>query len=234
MKTILYNVICLVSVFFIAILFSGCESENDILIDDTNYYPLLINQSSIYQTKEEVYEAGKSDPIISTYYEKHLVKSIWKDDNGFIQATVNVYKSSGLELNDWVESSIYKIEKRPDEILVTKDGQTTSILKFPLRSNNTWNVNDFNENGNQVAVIKETGNALTIGNNSWDNVVTVVYRDKNTLIDLYQTISYFAPSMGLVYEIDAALEYCQDSHCIGDYVIESGYQIERILIQSDI
>lgn len=226
------NIRLTISLIATVFIFLGCKSDGDIGINYSQFYPLKLNEYSIYKVTEEIYVAGNNEPEINSYYEKHVVNDLFTDRSGVLTATVSIYNSpQNTGIDNWKESSIYFVEQRLGEILIIKDGLPKTILKYPIRVNNSWNINDFNENENQTAIIKEVGKSLTVNDKTWENVVKVQQREKSTLIDFYDTALYFAPSKGLVCEIDSALEYCQDNHCLGEYMIESGYKIERILIE---
>lgn len=210
---------------FILIFPFACNPEPEYLSNSENYFPLEKSAYRIYSVEEIKYIAGNKDPEVSKFEEKHIINNVAEENRGSsYRSTVEVWKRN-IEASTWVFMEIYSIEKRPNELIVNKNNVPIVTMIFPIRVNSKWDGNVYNTQG--VSEFKyESINDSAEG---WDNVVKILQREKSTLIDYYYSVQYYAPEIGLIFEEDTVLEYCQEENCIGEKIIDSGYSYKRVL-----
>lgn len=211
---------------FLLIGLLGCNPEPSYLPNSENYFPLRVGGIRVYDVEETTYLPGKIDPNILKFEEKHIIRSINinKGSSQTEDANVEVWRRTNGS-SEWVFTSIYSVEKRPNEIIINNNSIPVIMLLLPIKLNSVWNSNVYNTEGESEFKVQ----SLNENVGSWDKTVKVVQREKSTLIDYYNTVQYYNEDIGLVYEEDIALEYCQLDNCIGQNIIDSGYSRKRIL-----
>lgn len=201
----------------------GCKKNEDFFAAGLSYYPLIEGSEKIYYIQEEKYVSGNPETIKLEYFEKHIVNKVEVDlVNNIRKASVNVWKSDRIE-GGWNVIYTYSTELNPSHLLITKDNNVTMNLNFPIQEGKVWNGNLYNNNGTETFLYRNLNKELEVDSDKWSGTIEVVQREKATLIDLYNKVQYYAMGVGLVYDEDVALEYCQEESCIGQEIIDSGY-----------
>ncbi|WP_025763177.1 hypothetical protein [Dyadobacter tibetensis] len=211
----------------------SCEKENTAPIDHYAYYPLEIGSSQTYQVDETIYSAGQKDPVIKTWQEKDEVNRITERTEFTTTYIVSRYQRNTP--NDyWQKVKEFAITKSPDKLLTNLDNQTIVSLVFPVDPNLRWNGNLYNNQDERKYRYESIHQPLTLGELSFDNSLTVVERRDSSFINKYVGVKKYALGVGLVSDEQINIEYCQDTDCIGDYIIESGsLKTRTILSYSD-
>lgn len=218
------------SLFFIfPCLLVNCKPDTEFISDGQAYLQLVENDQRVYKVKHVVYTAANETPQTNEYFEKHIVTSV-KEVNGVLFGTIIIYKSDALS-GKWIESELYMIEKRPDKVIQIKNGVITVVLDFPVKNERKWDPNTFNNLPVTSIFYSKVDSDFQIEEQSWNNTISLVELEKSTLIDLYSKYKVFSVNKGLVYEEDIALEYCQETNCIGQEIIDSGYRYTKTLVE---
>lgn len=215
-------------------LFYGCE-KNELNWTSESYVPKDLGHYKIYNVSETKYFASAS-PIVNEFQEMHKISAVKElSFSDVLEIEVSVFRRINEE-NPWKEVEGYKMNKSLEGLLITNQGTTSMVLKYPVLFGEEWDGNAFNTKGIELYKVQK-GNkelldkAIDI---ETDKLIKVIKREKSTLIDYISSVQYFAPNIGLVYDEDVALEYCQESNCIGNNKIDSGYEKVMIIKSSGI
>lgn len=211
--------------FVILGIVTSCTNKES--VPEWNYFPLKMGEYRIYDVSENIHTAGNDEIKSFRHEEKHVVTKIeLESSNNIIKAEISVYRRPDHD-SSWHLNSIYALEKRPDQVLLTKDSYTFVPLEFPINNGKIWDGNIYNSLEKISYSITEINKPFK----DWENTIKVLKREKSTLIDHYNSFQLYANGIGLVYDEDTAYEYCQDDACIGQYKIESGYSKSYLLIE---
>ncbi|MDR6803517.1 hypothetical protein J2Y45_000787 [Dyadobacter sp. BE34] len=212
-----------------SIAFSACDDTTDPL-DPYDYYPLEIGHYIVYDVNQEVYSAGQTAPVVTKWQEKDEVDRVASDSAGIV--TYVIARSTRNSTADyWQKVKEYTIHKYPDKLLTNIDNQPFLSLTFPIDSRTTWNGNSYNNLEKQDCYYEPGFKSVKIGEQSFDNVLTVVERSDTSIINKYVTIKQYGVGVGLISDDQTAFEFCQNDDCIGSGKVESGNHKTRKIIE---
>tara|TARA_R110002124_G_scaffold169757_1_gene337370 strand:- start:691 stop:1281 length:591 start_codon:yes stop_codon:yes gene_type:complete len=189
---------------------------------------LEIGHYIIYDVHETIYSAGQATPAVNVRQEKDEVDRIL-DKSEFSTTYIIARYQRKSPTENWQKTKEFTITKSPDKILTNLDNRTVFSLVFPMDLNLKWNGNTYNNQDPQNFKYSEINQPIDVGSLKFTNGVTVIEKEDSSIINKYQTIKQYALGVGLVSAEQTAIEYCQDDHCIGDYIIESGFRTSRII-----
>ncbi len=211
-----------------AIVLYGCERDEQMWSSES-YVKTNVGHYRIYDVSETKYAASVS-PVVTVFQEMHKISSVkllTASDVSMIE--VSVFRRND-EQNLWKEVEGYTMINSQENLLITNQGITRMVLKYPVVFGDEWNGNAYNMENEELYKVQRANQMIERVNIDSDHLIKVIRREKSTLIDYYNSVQYFAPNIGLVYDEDTALEYCQDNNCIGSDKIDSGYEKKMVLI----
>lgn len=212
-----------------SIAFSACDDGTD-PIDPNEYYPLTIGHYVAYEVNQEVYSTGQAAPVVTKWQERDEVDRIASDSAGIV--TYIIARSTRNSSADyWQKVKEFAVHKYPDKLLTNIDNQPFLSLTFPIDSRTIWNGNSYNNLDKQESYYEPGTRSVKIGEQSFNNVLTVVERKDTSIINRYVTIKQYAPGVGLVSDDETAFEFCQNDDCIGSGKVESGSHKTRQIIE---
>ncbi|OJV17000.1 MAG: hypothetical protein BGO21_29625 [Dyadobacter sp. 50-39] len=208
---------------------SACDDATE-PVDPYAYYPLTIGHYAVYDVNQEVYSTGQSAPVVTKWQERDEVDRIASDSSGIV--TYIIARSTRNSSADyWQKVKEYAVHKYPDKLLTNIDNQPFLSLTFPIDSRTTWNGNSYNNQDEQDSYYEPGVKSVKIGEQSFDNVLTVVERKDTSIINRYVTIKQYSPGVGLISDDQTAFELCQNDECIGSGKVESGIHKTRKIVE---
>ncbi len=200
--------------------------ETGKVVNPGEYLPLEAGAWSVYDMYEEVYSSGQPAPAVRTWQERDLVTAVTVEGG---RATFFITTSTRNTPDGyWQAVKQYTIDRYPDRIVTTRDNRSLVTMTFPVNSYTEWNANAYNPSEEEWHRYTGIGAPVKVGERTYENTVTVLERDYETLINFYKGERLYAPGVGLVREEQTNFEYCQDEDCIGSATVESGTYRLRI------
>ena len=209
------------------LLLLGCtkETAEEIVIDyGYDYFPLEVGDIRIYQVDSIIY-----DPIAlgtkvdsSTAYFREVVADTLIDLTGNVIYRIERYYRQDLA-DDWIIDKVFVVGNNQDRLVWQEDNLRFVKLVFPVKENQQWNGHLFLDESLIVTVAGEglemfkgwsyTTEQLeamtTIGNQSFDDVVTISHANNENLIEYRFAQEKYARGVGLIYrEL-----HIQDTQC---------------------
>jgi hypothetical protein len=213
-----------------SIAFSACDDDDTQPADPYQYYPLTIGHYLVYEVNQEVYSTGQAAPVVTKWQERDEVDRIASDSAGIV--TYIIARSTRNSSTDyWQKVKEFAVHKYPDKLLTNVDNQPFLSLTFPINSRITWNGNSYNNLDEQDSYYEPGFRSVKIGEQSFDNVLTVIERKDTSIINRYVTIKQYGPGVGLISDDQTNFEFCQNDECIGSEKIESGSHKSRKIIE---
>lgn len=203
-----------------SIAISACDDAAE-PVDPYQYYPLAIGHYVVYDVNQEVYSTGQAAPVVTKWQERDEVDRIASDSAGIVTYII-ARSTRNTSADYWQKVKEYAVHKYPDKLLTNIDNQPFLSLTFPIDSRTIWNGNSYNNLDEQDCYYEPGVKSVKIGEQSFDNVLTVVERKDTSIINKYVTIKQYSPGVGLVSDDQTSFEFCQNEDCIGSGKVESG------------
>lgn len=192
--------------FFSALWFSSCNKETNLSKPDfvLNYFPLKVNQETIYNVDSTVYNDFNNSTTLFQFQLKDIVVSKFKDMEGYEAYRVERYKKTSTQ--DWFFQKLITrriINNRAEEVL---DNRRYVRLVFPPSLQSTWNGNLYNDLDIWRHEITDIDAPLTIGTNKLDSTLNIIqYKEVNLIReDIY--LETYAKNIGLVVKEVKAID----------------------------
>lgn len=208
---------------------SACNN-NTTQIDPYQYMPLKVGNSITYNVHEENYYSGSANPSIKDYQEKDLITN-QIDNNKFLLIR---YTRSDAN-SSWREEKEIILELFPDKLLTTIDNRTYLQMLYPINSSIRWDGNTYNNLDKKQYQYTDFENQIEIGSLTFNTTLKVV-EDNNfdyptpDILSLHKTVRQYALGVGVVYEQENNLEYCQEDDCIGEEIVDYGTRKTRTIV----
>lgn len=191
-------------------------------IQSVNYLPLedgLFWEYEISNVQYSLTEAPKSTSSL-------LREKLSKLDEG--EYKIEQYTRANQK-DSWAlqATAVYTLNANK---LIRTDGGISKVILFTNPSEGmSWNENELNNLAEKTLFTEE----LKSNFQGFSNTVQVVERKDSSLISKDCIYSVYADQIGLVYQENTDIEYCQSSlDCIGSGQIDSGFSYKAILINS--
>lgn len=212
-----------------SIAFTACDDATE-PADPYEYYPLTIGHYVVYDVNQEVYSTGQTAPVVTKWQERDEIDRIASDSAGIVTYII-ARSTRNTSADYWQKVKEYAVHKYPDKLLTNIDNQPFLSLTFPIDSRATWNGNSYNSLDEQDCYYEPGVKTVKIGEQSFDNVLTVVERKDTSIINKYVTIKQYGSGIGLISDDQTAFEFCQNDDCIGSGKVESGVHKTRKIIE---
>jgi hypothetical protein len=211
------KIVCL---FLSLVVIQGCNGPGE-SVNPSEYLPLSLGTKSFYDVYEEVYASGQTAPAIKRWQERDEVTSVHVEGG---RATFILTTSTRNTSADyWQPVRQYTIDRYPDKVVTTRDNRSTVTMIYPLNALTKWNANAYNTSEEEIHTYMGIGEMYKVGEKTYNNTLTVLERDYETIINFYKGLRVYAPGKGLIKDEQINFEYCQDDDCIGSETVESGY-----------
>jgi hypothetical protein len=214
----------LLQYFFIIVmltLLNACGSEDEKPVDTgIQYFPLSVGNYWVYDVSEITFDTLIQD-ITMDYQERYQVVDSFK--NQLNEITYVIYLSKRNSTTDeWENMQTWTAKiSHTNEIVVTEENIAYIKLVLPVREGTTWLGNKYNtieadRNNSRIDeyvfqdVKKPFGDFANTVTVQQSNDVNLVYKDIRT--------STYAENVGLIYQVNNYIDYCDDNNCLGLYL----------------
>lgn len=219
----------LLTIFLVCVLINSCSDSDAVKTDATNFYPLQINKSWIYDVSEEIHSASTNGPVMKTYQEKDEVVNAIVNASGSTIYTIS--RSQRLSQSaSWQITKTLFVERFPEKFLTTIDNQIYVSLIIPVDPSAKWNVNAYNTLDAVSTNYSNIGLSSDILGTPVSNTITVIEDAEDNVLRLVNKKTIYGYTVGPIYEDNTDFEYCQNSDCIGQQKVESGSRKIRKLV----
>lgn len=197
------NLILIVVIF----LFASCKKNVDSTLEyGYEYFGLEKGNFVEYKVSYMEHDSLLQKHDTTHFYYKTVIGDEYIDNEGRKGYEYLRYRKDSLQqeytfLSKW---STFIADFRAE---LVEENQKKIKLIFPLKKNETWNVNSFNMNGERLAFFEEVHKSKNIGNHPFDSTATIeIYRYK-TLIDDRLDQEVYAKNIGMIYKVSKDLYF---------------------------
>lgn len=212
------------------------------------YFPLEIGKYREYQVDSIVYDFDGSTPIIlnTTTFVREAITDTLRDNTDDLNFVIE--RSTRLDASqNWTVRDIWVAKRGEAQAEQVEENLRFIKLVFPLRNGVSWDATDFFDKNQTVFVAGESiqqykrwfsevlsiDQNVTVGNNSFSEVVSVSHANDENQIELRQAEEKYAKNVGLVYSRMMIL----DTQCVvecdtstWEEKAEIGFILEKTLI----
>ena len=211
---------CILYSFFSLI---ACQSNNDSEINavyQTNYTFTQLGQFIEYDVQEIQYSLSTA-PIKNSYQWKEKVVALEKDISNEEQLRIIRYRRAN-ESSNWQIDSVFFVKNSIDKSIRHEGNNQFIKLTFPLKENQRWDGNLYNNYGKDDYVMKKVNQPYTLHQQVFSNTVVIEQQNDSSLVDLKKRIEVYAKGIGMIYSESSNLAYCNTPACLGKASIDYG------------
>ncbi len=220
------------------------------------YFPLKIGASRVYQMDSVLYDIRSdgqaSGRSVRSYMQEELIDTFRNEENDLVYKWAVSWRA---ELDQaWTQSGFVLEQRDERRALRTEDHWRFVKLIFPIKIDQSWNGNVFLDaeqvfriEDEPIKLFRGWGNysleandlQLEIHGRVFDRVLRVREAQSESVLDLRESIAYYAPNVGLIKRTQRIFELeCNQTpedpcHVIGEpweQDAERGYALVQELI----
>lgn len=208
----------------------ACGKDEFTPIDrGTNYYPIRVGSTWIYDVTETVYSEVAS-PRQSSYQLRLTVSDSILNSAGSYTYVINRSRQNEGE-STWSSLDTWSVRKDDREVIVSEGNVSYKRLMFPAKSGLVWNGNEYNTLGEDLYKMEEVKGAEGWGAISFPDTLRVEQESNDDfIVFLDQREEAYGKDIGLLRKSVTQLNYCTTENCIGQQKIKSGITFLQVLI----
>jgi hypothetical protein len=224
----------------VAIIIFACDGNPEMpSVVVADFFPLQKGLYFIYDVDET--QISLNVESHSIYELKMSVTDSFKHEVGGYTYVVSRFKRLSTSLA-WAPLQTWTARQDGDKLVVTEGNTSFVSLAAPLFRNSEWNGNALNTLGGEescgqdyvacdVYKLENLNEQISIGDQSFENVLTVVENDEPNLLVTYDVRkTKYGRDIGLIYTEKEILNYCTvPISCYGTRFVNSGYRYKQTL-----
>jgi hypothetical protein len=193
------------------------------------YYPFTQGLYRVYEVEYIQYRQGNNHDTLR-YELKELIAGTFTNLEGNQSFRIERFKR--IRSSDaWQLDSVLTAHRDNRRVILNENNIPKVKLSMPVALNTAWNTNALNGLGEEIYEITSVGNAFDLRSNlqfpktikiSINNIEdNLLFRDVRFLI--------YAEDVGKILQEVVILNYCAQSECVGQFIIESGIAYSKRL-----
>lgn len=191
-------------------------------ISGAEFYPLELGNFHIYHVVDTTYTLGAGMQVQRFYRKEQIIES-FEDLAGNLSFAIQISRSDAPE-GPWQQDSVWRSHLETIRAIRIANNQAFIDLSFPIALEKTWDSNALNAMAPKMFRYLSRQESLTIGSNSYEQVLEVERDFKPDFIsEFIDERSWFASNIGLIKKQDVLYKYCILSSCLGQQIVEEGY-----------
>jgi hypothetical protein len=207
----------------------GCsEDEPENQETDSQYFPLQTGLFQIYQVDETVYTELNSPEVLEYELKTEVVDSFANLEGGF---TFVIHRSTRkTESDPWQFQEAWSARTNAYQAVMTEGNISYVRIAFPAIKNKEWNGNALNSLEMDSYLLESVGKPFELSTNlEFNDVLVIKQEDELNELIRDQREEVYARNVGLIYKKSIVLNYCDDSGCFGQQVINDGTEYIQVL-----
>ncbi len=227
MRGVVLKAFCLV--FIVA---AGCTNSDIVTIADQSYFPLRVGNYQIYDVNEtDILQltCGDGGQTVKNYQLKVLIFDSVKNSAGGYTYDAHRYTRTD-STQAWADLDTWTMRVTSSQVIVNESNVIYVNLIFPLRNNEKWRVNQYNDlKADSLDSLASLGQPYTLTNGKqFKTTLTVVQSNEQNLVYEDKRFEVYASTVGLIYKEITQLNYFTDQ-CFGQQKIMNGIIYKQTL-----
>ena len=225
----------IIKYLYISIIFCGlCSCSTETLQPNTdtigsNYFPLEKGSFRIYDVIE-IEHVFASENDTSAFQLKEVVADSFVNLEGGLSHLIHRFKRSQPEDN-WTLDSVWSARKTGNFAVMTENNVPLMKMVFPLQEGKSWDGNSLNGKDTDEYTMTDVFRSYTLADSVVvDKSVFIVQENENDNL-LFRDIRHevYGEDIGMLYKESIQLQYCAETNCIGQEIIETGRELKMWL-----
>jgi hypothetical protein len=211
----------------------GCSSETlspDIANLGATYFPLDTGSYRIYDV-ERIEYVFSGDNDTSRFFMKEVVADTFASLAGETAFRIERFVSESLK-GDYQLDSVWVAYNNLSQAVLIENNIPFIKLVFPVREGLKWDGNSLNAMEEDTYEMIELNRPFALSDTlNFDKTLQVVQEvDDDHLIRSENRFEIYAENIGLIYKNTTILNFCDETDCIGQGIIETGidYRMELV------
>lgn len=184
-------------IFFVC--FSCSKEEHSPAMVWADYYPLSIGSVRIYECTSITIDVLAEINDTSVYTIKETVVSSLKKGNTYEVFAENCEKRTS-DTSGWIPHVSLGVQCYDHSIVRVEDNVPYQVLKFPVNTLFSWNLNEFNTQDEQKVSYSSINQTDTINGVIYDSVLFVMQKNFKSLYTYEYGEERYAKNVGLIYK----------------------------------
>lgn len=209
--------------------FSTCSEDEDtkVVLSDKGYLPLSVGTFQIYDVTETEYISGPDGITLEYELKTEVVDSIPSLDGFYSYIIYRSTRTAPTEVWDYLDTWTATFNNR--EAIVQEGNNSFVKLDLPVVMGSSWDGNLYNNLGEEPYAVSILGEAATINDLVFDDVVEVTQRnEEDDIVGNDIRKETYARGVGLISRIVETVIYCSNTpECLGEQIIEEGFVMEQ-------
>lgn len=205
---------------------NACQSTTEPIASGYEYQPLEKGNYWIYEVTEQKFSLNGS-PTTQTYQLRETVTNSYADSSTNDPTRSPTFRIErhrrANDTQSWQPDSVMSIRIADNQLIKTENNRSYVKLIFPLIDQFQWNGNVFNNFGEDLYQLKNTGKPFSVLNHPYTESATIVQQNDSTLVSQDKRLEIYARGVGLIYKEKVQLQFCSSSpSCVGKAQIDYG------------
>jgi len=186
--------------------FWSCQKEIDNpepLVLENEYFPIIIGNWISYQIEEINIDKESAVNDTVKYQIKEVIESLIENLDDYKTYRLERYYRKN-ETQEWEILNVWQIRQYPRHIHKIEENIEYVRLTTPIKLNEKWDGNAFNENETQNYKLSNISDTLI--NNSQNRFISVIQQNESSLIDKLFSEEKYLKDIGLIQKTDINVE----------------------------
>jgi hypothetical protein len=202
-------------------LLQACSSSDESQVNNNlKYFPLKVGNTWTYNVSEITYDTLIQNIVIE-YQEKFEIIDSYKSQLDEEVYVIHLSTRSD-ENDDWVSTQTWTAKLSTiNEVIVSEENISFVKMVLPVKEGVSWRGNKYNT----IEADRNNGRIdnflfLDVEKSYGDFANTITVQESNDLNFAYKDVRYsiYADGIGLVYNVDSYIDFCDDVDCFGKNV----------------
>lgn len=209
-------------------IFQGCSEDEPVKGSDEEYFPLHTGFYQVYDVEEKVYENRQLTGVFGYELKTEVVDSFLNQEGDY---TFVIHRSTRATANDlWQFREAWSARTNSYQAISTEGNISYVRISFPTANNKEWNGNILNSLEEDSYLVESVGKPYELSTNFlYDDALVIIQEDQLNALKRDQREEVYARNVGLIYKKSNVLNYCDDTLCFGQQVIEDGVEYVQVL-----
>ncbi len=219
-----------VIVLVVLSLLQSCSSDS--IEPDTSrvgfdYFPLETGLFRIYDVEDITFSVLGNDT--ANFQLKEQVVDSFQNQNGDFTFILHRF-SRADDSQPWGLDSVWTARRTPWQAIVVENNVPFIKLSFPIKLDSVWDGNALNIGEKDEYFITELFGSITV-NEQELVTIKVNQEEQEDIIAKNTRNETYGKDVGLVAKNKVAIEFCNETDCFGQQIIERGSSLKLTLIE---
>lgn len=176
------------------------------------YYPLKVGNYIVYDVTDTLYQFSRP-PAPSKYQLKYLVADTFFTLGNKISYKLDIYRRNTSQ-DLWQIDSVWNVAlENIDELVLTQSNIKKVKLRFPIKENEKWNVNKYNNSKEFLYQYKNVFKSYELDTKRYNKTLKVlIENDIRSITSFNDVYEIYAEDIGLIELHLEKYEYDQSSN----------------------